>query len=97
MDRKKISLLSGRVSILYHQHLEARRGKGRWERGIRDTFLSHLKGVILLFVYYSLDIYIPNKSICQDIMYRKTVITTINLLTSFNILLVICTHIVIQL
>ena len=37
-----------------------------------------------------------NKSIRQD-MYRKTVIKTINLLTSFNILLVICTHIVIQL
>ena len=37
-----------------------------------------------------------NKSIRQD-MYRKTVITTINQLTSFNILLVVCTHIVIQL
>ena len=59
MDRKKISLLRGRVTILYHQHLEARLGKGRWERGIRDTFLSYLKGVILLFVCYSLDIDIP--------------------------------------
>ena len=95
MDRKKISLLRGRVTILYHQLLEVRRGKGRWERGIRDTFLSYLKGVILLFVCYSLDIDIPT-NLCQD-MYRKIVITTINLLTSFNILLVVCTHIVIQL
>ena len=68
MACKKISLLRGRGTVLYHQHLEARRRKGRWERGIRDTFMSHLKWDFLLFVCYSLEIDI--RAVCHKIHVR---------------------------
>ena len=64
----------------------------RYKGYIHVTFERGYFVICMLFPRYLC----TNKSICQD-MYRKTVITTINLLTSFNILLVVCKHIVIQL